>query len=72
MSPINLLLLLLFLVIDGNNNYSILPTNIPLGKDPRDIAINPITNKVYVANYGNNSISVIDGNTDKVKKKALL
>ena len=58
-------------VIDGNNNYSILSTNIPLGKDPRDIAINPITNKVYVANYGDNTISVIDGNTDQVKNKSI-
>lgn len=28
--------------------------------------MNPQTNKVYVSNYGNNTISVIDGNSNKV------
>jgi YVTN family beta-propeller protein len=58
-------------VIDGNNNYQILQTNVTLDKDPLDIDINPITNKVYVTNYGDNSVSVIDGKTDQVMKKII-
>jgi YVTN family beta-propeller protein len=52
-------------VIDGNNNYQILPENITVGKDPLDISVNPVTNKVYVANYGDGTVSVIDGKTNK-------
>jgi YVTN family beta-propeller protein len=33
------------------------------------LAINPITNKVYVANYGDNSVSVIDGLTNKIESR---
>lgn len=33
-----------------------------MGSEPRSIAINPITNKIYVANYPSDTVSVIDGN----------
>ncbi len=36
---------------------------IPVGINPRWVAVNPVTNKVFVANEGDNSVSVIDGNT---------
>ena len=32
-----------------------------------DVAVNPNTNKIYVANYINNTVSVIDGTTYTVK-----
>ena len=41
-------------------------TNIEIGITPVALAINPVTNIIYVANYGDNSISVIDGQTNKV------
>jgi len=34
-----------------------------VGFGPWAVAVNPVTNKVYVANSGANSVSVIDGAT---------
>ena len=28
------------------------------------MAVNPVTNKIYVANYGSNNVTVIDGATN--------
>ena len=28
------------------------------------VAVNPVTNKIYVANYGSNNVTVIDGATN--------
>ena len=39
---------------------------IPVGRAPFGIAVNELTHEVYVANYDDNSISVIDGNTNSV------
>jgi YVTN family beta-propeller protein len=55
-------------VIDGNNNHQILQENITVGKDPLDIAVDTHSNKVYVVNYGDGTVSVIDGKTDKLIK----
>ena len=41
-------------------------TDITVGKSPRAIAVDPTTNKIYVANSGSNSISVIDGTINDV------
>ena len=41
---------------------------INVGSHPRGIAINPITNILYVANSLSNTISVIDANTDHLVK----
>jgi YVTN family beta-propeller protein len=38
-------------------------TRIPVGANPTQIAINPVTNKVYVANSGSDSVTVIDAGT---------
>ena len=35
-------------------------------EDPRDVAVNPNTNRIYVANYGNNDVSVIEGASNTV------
>ncbi|HEX6682404.1 MAG TPA: FG-GAP-like repeat-containing protein [Candidatus Limnocylindrales bacterium] len=42
---------------------------IPVGQEPRSVAVNPITNKIYVVNYGPESynVSVIDGASLTVK-----
>lgn len=38
-------------------------TSIPVGTNPSAIAFDPANGNVYVANYGSNTISVINGNT---------
>ena len=38
-------------------------STIAVGTTPAAIAVNPITNKIYVANDGSNNVSVIDGAT---------
>ena len=40
--------------------------NIPVGKFPISLSVNPLTNVAYVANYGNKTLSVIDGKTNSV------
>jgi YVTN family beta-propeller protein len=37
-----------------------------LGIDPLGVAVNPITNRIYVGNYGGSTVSVIDGGTNHV------
>jgi YVTN family beta-propeller protein len=36
---------------------------IPVGDQPHGVAYNPTSHKVYVANYGGNSVTIIDANT---------
>jgi len=48
-------------------NYAIASvTSIDVGLGPRDATINPITNKVYVSNQFDDTVSVIDGTADTV------
>jgi YVTN family beta-propeller protein len=42
------------------------PKYVQVGNDPQHLAINPTTNKIYVANTGSDSVSVIDGKTKNV------
>src|SRR5271157_1009853 len=40
---------------------------VPVGMGPREVAVNSVTNKIYVANFGNgsgNTVTVIDGATN--------
>lgn len=39
---------------------------IPVGNNPVGIAVNPNTNRIYVSNINNNTISIIDGSTNSV------
>jgi YVTN family beta-propeller protein len=50
------------------NNTLVLPNNITVGKAAPGaaIAVNPTTNKIYVANSGSDSVSVIDGTINDV------
>ena len=48
-------------VIDGATN---LTATVSVGKFPYAIAVNPVTNKIYVANESSNSVTVIDGATN--------
>ena len=52
-------------VIDGRTDT--VTTTIPGGKNPFALALNPVTNRIYVANEANGSnatVNVIDGSND--------
>ena len=51
-------------VIDGATDAVI--ATIGVGHRPNGIAVNPATNRIYVANTGGNDVSVIDGATNLV------
>src|SRR5215204_1467876 len=51
-------------VIDGITNRVI--NTISVGKTPYGIAVNPLFNKIYVADIIKNTVSVIDGKTNKI------
>ena len=53
-------------VIDGNNQNVV--SSIAVGMNPRNIAVNPVTNMIYVTNENSKSVSVIDGQTNSVVK----
>ncbi len=50
-------------VVDGTTNAT---SAIPVGNGPTAVTLNPLTNRIYVANYPDNTVSVIDGNTGTV------
>ena len=53
-------------VINGSSNKK---NDIPVGKNPYDIEVNPSTNKIYVANHDDGTVSVINGkNNTKIGK----
>jgi len=35
--------------------------NVPAGAGPLGVGVNPATNKVYVSNFNDNTVTVIDG-----------
>src|SRR5579862_3343421 len=37
---------------------------VAVGTQPFAVAVNPVTNQIYVVNYGGNSVTVIDGATN--------
>ena len=47
-------------------------TSIVVGSDPEGLAVDAVTDKIYVANSGSDSVSVISGSTDKVIKTIAL
>ena len=47
-------------IIDGSNLST---TRVEVGKAPWALAVNPLTNKIYVANASTGSVTVIDGDT---------
>jgi YVTN family beta-propeller protein len=40
--------------------------NVTVGFQPHGIAVNPVTDLIYVTNTASNSVSVIDGKTNKI------
>jgi YVTN family beta-propeller protein len=61
---IGLALILAYLVIVLN---PVEEPELALGQIPSYLSLNPNTNTLYVSNYGNDSISVVDGKTNKVR-----
>jgi uncharacterized repeat protein (TIGR01451 family) len=61
-------------VIDGVSSST---TTVPLGAgagsqaNPNSIAVNPVTNKIYVANYNGSTVTVIDGVTNSTTNVAV-
>ncbi|MDG6996406.1 MAG: YncE family protein, partial [Nitrososphaerota archaeon] len=51
-------------VIDGATNSIV--TNTPVGIFPFGVAVNPLTNMIYISNQNDNSVSVVDGSTNTV------
>ena len=51
-------------VLDGNAK-TVLAT-VPVGNRPQRVAVNPTTNRVYVANHSDNTVSVLDGGANTV------
>ena len=51
-------------VIDGGTNTVV--ATVPVGTWPDGVAVNPTTNRIYVANCDSNNVSVIDGATNTV------
>src|SRR6266571_2987260 len=39
-------------------------TTVTAGSNPRSVAVNPVTNKIYVANFFSANVTVIDGATN--------
>jgi YVTN family beta-propeller protein len=50
-------------IINGSSNSTL---NIPIGSAPNAIAVNPVTNLVYVANQDSNTVSIINGSSNRV------
>jgi DNA-binding beta-propeller fold protein YncE len=50
-------------VIKGGTNATTTLTD-PEAKKPDALALNPGSNKIYVANSGSNNVSVIDGTNE--------
>jgi YVTN family beta-propeller protein len=49
----------------GTDNYLVTAT-IPVGSAQGNLAVNPVTNRIYVPNTGGGAISIIDGTTNAV------
>lgn len=57
------MLLILYSFIDLKTNSVI--HRIKVGTNPVGISVNPISNRIYVTNIGDNTVSVIDGSNYK-------
>lgn len=60
------ILLFSFWMVSQNALADQVVATIPVGGNPSPVAINPITDRIYVLNEGSHSISVIDGSTNSV------
>ena len=56
-------LLLIVCCAAGAHAQSVTVT-VNVGNQPHSVAVNPVTNKIYVANSSSNDVTVIDGATN--------
>src|SRR5690606_33297660 len=57
-----------FWLLDGlQNDNDVEITAVGVGDGPYGVAVNPVTNLVYVANFASNTVTVIDGNNNNEK-----
>lgn len=64
--PVTLALLVLAAAFPGSTAYSQnITATVDVGLAPIEIAVNPVTNRIYVANFNNDNISVIDGSSNQ-------
>ena len=52
------------LLLTGLAAAQLVTATVPVGANPYAVAVNLVTNKVYVANLSSNSVTVIDGASD--------
>ena len=55
---------LMLVAMTGIASADWVTTKVPLGAEPWAMAVNPVTNKIYVSNYDDSSVTVIDGATN--------
>ena len=48
----------------GNSSAQTVSATLPAGTAPQSVAVNPVSNQIYVANGGSNTVTVIDGATN--------
>ena len=55
-------------MIDGATNNT---TTVAVGAGPIAVAVNPVTNQIYVVNANSNNVTVIDGATNNTTTVAV-
>jgi YVTN family beta-propeller protein len=53
--------------LSNYDNNNVIDSGIRVDSYPVGIAVNPTTNKIYVANEFSNTVSIVDGSTDKIE-----
>ncbi len=54
------------LLLQASADAQTVTATIPAGSLPFAVAVNPVTNQIYVANHNSNNVTVIDGATNTV------
>jgi YVTN family beta-propeller protein len=54
----------LFLGAGAGWAQGVVGTPVPAGSDPKALAVNPVTKRVYVANFGTDTVTVLNGVTN--------
>lgn len=52
------------LAVDVLPANATIATAVPVGSMPHGVAVDPVTNKIYVANRDDNNVTLIDGATN--------
>ena len=60
----SLALIILFITCGAATKAQTVTATVPVGSGPNSVAVNPVTNKMYVTNPNSNNVTVIDGATN--------